>query len=136
VADVHFEGQTFELKTGPLNQLVMTEFFAATADVDPDATVEPEVMLALLGECITEKDMRRFMKLGRKTDEFWDKALAVLKARMDATAGEHPTLQPSGSTEKPPDIPPKSVIDSDAKVFELSLGRVDRYAMLKAAKAG
>lgn len=134
MANVDFEGQTFELKTGPMNELVMTEFYAATVDKDTGSEVAPGVMLALLEECITDKDFGRFRKLGRKVDGFWEKVTVVLEARMKV-AGEHPTGLASDSTDGPENTPPNSESLSDAKILQLANGRIDKYAMLKEAQA-
>lgn len=134
MAEVEFEGQKFELRTGQMNQLVMTEFFAATAELDGEAQIPNDVMLALLKECIAPKDYRRFMRLGRETDDFWNKTATILEARMNLVAGEHPTGLPSDSSDGPADTALKSVPSSDAKVLELAHGRVDRMAMLREAQ--
>jgi hypothetical protein len=135
VAEVDFEGQTFELKTGKLNGLVMMEFAAATADQSPDADVPADVMIALLEESIADKDWARFRKLGRKTDDFWEKAMStVFKARVDAAAeatGDFPTGLPSDSSDGPTTTEQKSELSSEDKVLELALGRPDRLAMLR-----
>lgn len=133
MANVKFEGQDFELKTGPLNELVMTEFFAATADQSPDTAIAPDVMLALLEECIAGKDFARFRKLGRKTENFWEKALDVLKARMDGEAeasADFPTGQPAASTAGPETTPKNAESASEDKAWQQANGRPDVYAML------
>lgn len=138
MASVEFEGQTFELKTGKMNGLVMAEFFAATADQDGDSELTPDLLIALLQESVAAKDWRRFLKLGRKTEDFWDKALeTVFKARVDAAAaatGDFPTTALPDSSDGPTPIDLKSGSLSDAKVLELAGGRVDVYGMLKQAQ--
>lgn len=137
MANVKFEGHDFELKTGPLNELVMTEFSAATAGLDPDTSIPPDVMLALLHESVAEKDINRFLKLGRKTDQFWEKAIEVFKARVDVSAevtGDFPTVQSSDSTAGPQNTEPSSDPNSDDKILELVGGRVDKLKMIKDAQ--
>jgi hypothetical protein len=140
VADKHeitFEGETFELQTGPLNELVLSEFFAAMGGADGDTEVPHDVMLSLLEASIVPGQFAKFKKLGRKTDDFWNKAFKVFEARMKGPveqAAGHPTGQPSVSTAGPEPIPPKPVSASDAKVIELSHGRPDRFVMLKQAQ--
>lgn len=134
--EIVFEGQTFQLQTGPLNELVLAEFFAAMGGEDGETEVPHDVMLSLLEASIVPKEFAKFKKLGRKTDDFWNKAFTVFEARMKGPVEEasgHPTGQPSDSTDGLSATVLKSVSSSDAKVIELSRGRVDRYAMVKEA---
>lgn len=134
--EIEFEGQTFNLQTGPLNELVLSEFFAAMAG-GGDEEIPHDVMLSLLEASIEPKDFRRFKKLGRQTPDFWNKAVKVFEARMRGPVEEesgHPTGQPSDSTDGQESTQPKSGSFSDAKVLELSHGRLDRLHMLKEAQ--
>jgi hypothetical protein len=68
---------------------------------------------------------------------FWDKAFdKIIVPRMTGVVeqeADHPTGQPSDSTDGPEVILSKFAPSSDAKIYELSHGRPDRLWMLQQA---
>jgi hypothetical protein len=138
VADktITFEGETFTLQTGPLNEFLYMQFMAFISDFGPDADVPWGLLVKLLKASIVPGEWRRFEKRGERTENFMEKSLKVLEARMEVPVEEatgHPTGQPSVSTDGPKVTEPKSVTNFDVNIWEKSGGRIDRYYMLKAA---
>ncbi len=140
--EVEFEGHKFELRTGKINGFVMAQFLEAMNNTDPDAQVTPEVLMPVLRASIVKDQWHRFAAVAAEVDEddqsFWDKAWETIivprmKGPVEAETG-HPTSLPSVSTDGPEATPPKSVSGSDARVIELSHGRVDRLHMLREAQ--
>jgi hypothetical protein len=142
VADKHeiqFEGQTFELQTGQMSALALAQFMDAMSDEDPESQIPPRILLRLLRASIVKKDWRRFEDLADgMEDSFWDKAFdKIIVPRMTGVVeqeADHPTGQPSDSTDGQEVIPLKSESNLDAKLWAASNGRIDHYWMLKQAK--
>jgi hypothetical protein len=142
VADKHeieFEGQTFELQTGEMSSLALAQFMDAMSDEDPESQIPPRILLRLLRASIVKKDWRRFEDLADGMEgSFWDKAFdKIIVPRMTGVVeakSDHPTGQPSDSTDGPEVILSKFAPSSDAKIYELSHGRPDRLWMLQQAQ--
>lgn len=125
---VELDGKTFGLQTGKMAGFAWAEFLALAGD--DDANMSPGLVMALMESSIVEKDWQRFKTCAYRLPDFFEKEfIDVLKARMEAAEGEHPTGLPSDSTDGQETTPPKSDANLDAKVFRAVNGRPDLYAI-------
>lgn len=128
---VEYNGKTYRVRTGELSLTVIGRFFAFASSADADSEIPFSILVPMIEHCLDPADIDRFWKNNEDNNNAYGEGVQVLlAARMEAAKTEHPTGQPSDSTDGPVDTEPKSEPSYDARVWELAGGQPDKYLML------
>lgn len=133
---VKFFDETFKLND-EISEFALMEFAEIAADgEDGDTMAGMAGMMRLIKECVTVKELPRFLKTARDNRASAEDLIPVLQAALGTdggTAVDRPTLLSSDSSDGQPDTGPKLVANYADKDLAALGGRPD---LMLAAQRG
>lgn len=130
---VEFGGETFAVAERIGHMALMRFAKAAQSGADSTDMAGLAAMYDLLEQCVEPQDWARFEKAADRTRADGEELMQVVVQVMTSLT-EHPTLQPSDSSDGLRVTEPNSTVDSSSRVMSRLNGRPDLQLMVVQAQ--